>query len=169
MMAAAVTLLLAACGGEEAADAPAAPADESRADAVLSNGMTVKQAIEARQQGFKNLGRTFKGLNDELKKGEPDAAVVTAAVATLNELSEDLPSWFPAGTGPDAGVETEALAVIWEDPEGFATKVEDFQKAVDVMEAALSEGGLEQISAASARPIGAACGSCHKKYRLDDD
>ena len=41
--------------------------DPSAGSETLDNGMTVRAQIEARQDGYKAIGRNFKTINDQLK------------------------------------------------------------------------------------------------------
>src|SRR3954453_15684637 len=76
-------------------------------------------AIPARQMGMKQIGRTFKGINDQLHSGAPGAGAVPAGPHQLAALSRKAPSWFPAGSGPETGVKTAAKADIWAQPADF--------------------------------------------------
>lgn len=154
-------MVIASCGGGSE------PADPNAGSEVLPNGMTVKAQIEARQDGYKTLGKNFKAINDELKTSAPDVATLVPAIAAMLEASEGMGDWYPEGTGPDSGVETEALAAIWEDPDGFSTKIADFDAALAGLNTAIESGDLEAIGLAT-RATGATCGGCHDDFRLDD-
>ena len=158
---AATMLLLAACGGGTE------PSDPNAGSETLDNGMTVRAQIEARQEGYKAIGRNFKTINDQLKTSAPDITEIQTAAAAMVEASEGMLDWYPAGTGPDSGVKTEALATIWDEPEDFALKVSEYEAALATLAAATTSGDLEAIAAA-ARATGPTCGACHDKYRLDD-
>ena len=153
--------LLVGCGSGDGAVDPDAGAE------LLANGMTVKAQIEARQDGYKAIGRNFKAINDQLKTASPELEAIQAAATAMTEASEGMSDWYPVGTGPESGVKTEALPVIWEDPEGFSTKISDFEAALAAFDAATASGDLEAIAAA-ARGVGPTCGACHDKFRLDD-
>jgi cytochrome c556 len=157
--------LLAACGGSDssapASDAP--PAEE----VVLDNGMTPKEQIELRQGQLKKLGKAFKTISDELKAGEPDMAAIQAAAASVPVEAEGMADWFPAGTGPESGVKTEALAAIWEQPDLFAEKVANFQAAAGDLALAAEGGDVAAIGAAFGQ-TGGTCKSCHETFRADD-
>lgn len=154
-------LFLAACGGGSE------PSDPNAGSETLENGMTVRAQIEARQEGYKAIGRNFKTINDQLKTSEPDITEIQTAAGAMVEASAGMVDWYPAGTGPDSGVKTEALAVIWEEPEDFAVKVSEYDTALAALEAATASGDFDAIAAA-ARATGPTCGACHDKYRLDD-
>ncbi|MEO1662306.1 MAG: cytochrome c [Pseudomonadota bacterium] len=153
--------LLVGCGGSGGSVDPDAGTE------LLANGMTVKAQIEARQQGYKAIGRNFKTINDQLKTTSPELEAIQAAADAMVEASEGMSDWYPAGTGPESGVKTEALAVIWDDPEGFAVKVADYEAALTALDAATATGDFEAIAAA-AKATGPTCGACHDKFRLDD-
>ena len=145
--------LLAACGGSDssAPESEVAPAAE---EVVLDNGMTPKEQIELRQGQLKKLGKAFKTISDQLKASEPDMAAIQAAAASVPVESEGMADWFPAGTGPDSGVKTDALPAIWEEPDLFTEKLSDFQMAAGALATAAETGGT--------------CKSCHEKFRADD-
>lgn len=153
-------LLLAGCGGGE-------PVDPNAGSETLESGMTVRAQIEARQDGYKAIGRNFKAINDQLKTDAPDLEAIQAAAAAMVEASEGMGDWYPAGTGPESGVKTEALAVIWEEPADFAAKISDYEAALAGLSAATTNGDFAAIAAA-AQATGPTCGACHDKFRLDD-
>ncbi len=154
-------MVLASCGGGSE------PSDPSAGTELLPNGMTVRAQIEARQDGYKTLGKNFKTINDQLKTSEPDLAEIEAAIDAMIGASEGMADWFPEGTGPESGVETEALAAIWENPDGFSGKIADFDVALAGLNTAIQSGDLEAIGTAT-RATGATCGGCHDDFRLDD-
>lgn len=157
------TLLLSACGGGDNASA----VDSEAANVQLPNGMTVAEQIEARQGQLKKLGSAFKTISDQSKAGEPDLAAIQSAAASAVAETATMKDWFPAGTGPESGVETDALPAIWESPEDFNAKIDDFRAAAAQLKTAADGGDLETITAAF-RATGGSCKACHDKYRLDD-
>src|SRR4051812_5292453 len=114
MTALAVTWGLAlAAGAAVAADPTPVPAPTSPGG----------KAVLTRQGHYKELGAAFGGINAELRKDAPDKALIAANAGKMKALAADLPSWFPKGSGPEAGVKTQAKAEIWTDAAGFATAV----------------------------------------------
>lgn len=155
--------MLAACGsGEDAADT-AVSTDSAQA----AGGGAMEAQIKARQAGFKNLGKAFKAMSDQLRSGEPDMAALQAAAASVPEITSGIETWFPAGSGPESGVKTEALPAIWEKPEDFVMKVGNFKAAAAALAVASKSGSVDAISAAF-RATGGTCKACHDNYRLDD-
>lgn len=154
--------LLTACGQNSESE----PVSEA-ASAELPNGMTVKEQIEARQGQFKKLGKAFKTISDQLKADSPDVAQIQAAAASVPKESVGLADWFPAGSGPESGIETEALPAIWEDSADFAEKAAALQDAGAKLETIAQGGDVAAIGAAF-KTTGGTCKACHDKYRLDD-
>jgi cytochrome c556 len=123
------------------------------------------EVVKARQQGLKSLGAAFKVIRDELKGDSPDATKIRKASTDITQAARAIEGWFPAGTGPDSGVKTDAKPEVWTDPAGFAAARDAF----------VSEGNkwtqLGNSADASAWKEGAAslgqsCKGCHDKYRV---
>ena len=142
-------MLLSACS-ENGESQPASEA----ASVELPGGITVKEQIEARQAHLKKIGKAFKSISDQLKAGSPDLAEIQAAAAIVPKEAEGMADWFPEGTGPDAGVKTAALPVIWEDKADFNDKI--------------AQGGDVAAIATEFQATGGKCKACHDKYRKDD-
>lgn len=155
-------ILLSACGDTGETDT----ASET-ANVELANGMTVKAQIEARQAQLKNIGKAFKAISDQLKADSPDVAIIQAATAVVPKEAAGMVDWFPAGTGPESGVETDALPIIWEETADFNEKVAAMQEAAAKLDATAQGGDVAAIATAF-KTTGGTCKSCHDKYRLDD-
>ena len=134
------------------------------ASAVLAAGLSAADSIKARQGHFKELGGAAKALGDQFKSGAPDAAIVKANAAKLAQTAAGLPTWFPAGTGPEAGVKTRALPVIWTDGPGFSAAAKTLATESAKLNTLAAAGDIAGAQA-QMQAVGAACGGCHKKYR----
>lgn len=121
--------------------------------------------IEARQANFKAIARAFKTINDELKGSRPSVDLLRRAAAELAQASQRIPGGFPPGTGPEAGVKTEALAAIWTNRAGFTEAANRHIAAVKALEAAAQAGDIERIRAAT-QAVGPTCKNCHDSFRL---
>jgi cytochrome c556 len=139
---------------------------------VGSSGLALAQApkspadtIQFRQQQMKGLGGAFKGVNDELKASPPNLDTIRANAQKMQQLAADLPTWFPAGTGPEVGVKTTAKPEIWTNRPVFEEKAKALQTAVQGL-VAVSAGSDVAAIGASIRPIGAACQGCHSEFRV---
>lgn len=147
---------LAACGGGEA------PADTA---ATPTADPAIQTAIEARQASLKNLGASFKTINDQVKMDAPDMAAIAGASTAISGHAAAIGGWFPAGSGPESGVKTEALATIWEDSAGFTAAVEQLQAASVTLADAVATGDSANIGP-TIPVIGGSCKNCHDNYRL---
>lgn len=125
------------------------------------------KAALARQAHFKDLNAAFGGLNAELRKDASDKALVAAGAGKVKALAEDLPSWFPKGSGPEAGVKTQARAEIWTDAAGFATAVTKLQAGTAKLQDLAAAGDLDAVKTQT-RATGGACKACHDAYRAQE-
>jgi cytochrome c556 len=134
------------------------------AAAGAAMALDAKGAAAARHENFKQLGGAFKGLNDELKKGQPNKAAVAADARKVKGLADALPSWFPKGSGPETGVHTHAKAQVWSDPAGFAAAAQRLQAETGKLQQFAAAGDLAAVKSQVAA-VGGACKNCHDKYR----
>lgn len=72
---------------------------------------------------------------------------------------------FPAGSNVS---DSEALPVIWEEPEEFAAAIKKVQQASAAFVAAAESGDAERIGGAF-RELGGACRGCHDRFRVAHD
>lgn len=72
---------------------------------------------------------------------------------------------FPEGSAVN---ESEALPVIWEQPEEFAKAVDEAERATAAFRDTVASGDDEAIRSAF-REVGMACRGCHDQFRRDDD
>lgn len=144
---------VAACGGGESA----APTVEVPQEIV--------DAVKARQANFSDVGAAFKAISDEMKAGRMDSATVEFSIKEMQRHAQSIDTWFPEGSGPETGLEMEAKANIWSEPEAFAEQLANFKTAV----ADLSEATADpSLLPAKFRAAGGTCKSCHDTYREED-
>ncbi len=125
-------------------------------------------AVEkARSDYFHSLGKPAKGMRDELSKGTPDVAVLKAYAADIAKIAPNLPTQFPAGSGPESGVKTEAKANIWTDGAGFKKDADALASAATALNTAAQGGNIDAIKAAYGN-LGQTCKGCHESYRKED-
>ena len=123
------------------------------------------KAVAARQAKFKELGGAFKTINDQLKTDAPDKAAIAASAKKMQALAAAEASWFPRGSGPEAGVKTAAKSEIWSDAPGFAAAVKTLQAETGKLNTLAAAGDLDGVKAQT-RAVGGACKACHDKYRV---
>lgn len=124
--------------------------------------------VKERHHHFHEIGGAFKGVLDEFKKPDPSAAEIAKYTAVIDTLAPQVPSWFPAGTGPADGLKTQALAAIWQKPDEFKKDAAAFAAAAHTINVAAQAGKLDAVRADIA-PLGATCKSCHETFRARDE
>ena len=152
-------MLVVACGDRSSVDA--GPPDPDR---VLASGMSARQTVEARAHHMKDLGGAFKAVRDQAKRQPPNLTLLQMSAQEVALASQDLPSWFPSGTGPETGLKMRALAKVWTDQADFATAATAFrteaQRLNELAQAGDAAGVREQASV-----VRKTCGGCHDTYR----
>ncbi|MDP3855170.1 cytochrome c [Phenylobacterium sp.] len=128
---------------------------------------SVEKAITLRQASYKEMGKSFKAVNDELKKDAPDTKLIAAEAKKVHGFSLSIPKWFPKGSGPDTGIKMRAKADIWAEPVKFAEATKALQAESKKLRAVAGEGDVEAIKL-QFKATGAACGGCHKPFRADE-
>jgi cytochrome c556 len=137
------------------------------AAAAAAATLAPADAVAMRQTQMKELGASFRTLNEELRGDTPDMAKVEAAVAVMNKTGKDLPAWFPAGSGPEAGIKTHAKPEVWSDAAGFAGAAKGFATETAKMQAMVDSGDTDALSV-QAKVVGQTCGACHAAFRGKD-
>lgn len=160
--------LLVACGQKEEAAAPVenATANVATSDAPAAAPTDPAAVIKAREDGFKEIGKNMKAVSDELKKDAPDVALIQASTAKLNELAPQVKDWFPEGSGPAPGLETDAKPEIWTQRADFEKKHAALVDGVAKLNATALTGDIATIKAALPA-VGGACKGCHDVYKVE--
>jgi cytochrome c556 len=126
-------------------------------------------AAENRQAVFKLLGVNMGPIVGMARGQVPfDAAVAERNARRMAALAPMIPELFAAMDTREFDVETEALPVIWEDPEGFAEKAAALEAEANTF-ADVAAGGDQAATLGGLRALGGTCGNCHDSYRVDDD
>ena len=121
-------------------------------------------AIKERQDFYKDLGKSMKGVMEEFKKSDPSVADLQKYAAAIDAAAPKVPSLFPAGTGPEAGVKTGAKAEIWQKPDEFKKDAADFAAAAHAFDVSAQSGDVASIKTAGQK-LGEACKACHQTFR----
>jgi cytochrome c556 len=125
-------------------------------------------AIATRQAGLKKMGKSFKAINDELKKGSPNAKLIAAESKIVNAQAQYVSKWFPKGSGPEAGFKTAAKSDIWAQPAKFTEAGIKLQTEAGKLQTVSATGNLDAIRA-QVKVTGGACKGCHEPFREKDD
>lgn len=154
-------MLLAACSGEGSAGAAGAAADP---DVMLENGMSARQMVEARRLHMKDLGGSYKAVRDQSAQEPPNLSLVQMSAREVELASQELPSWFPAGTGPETGLKMRALAEIWAEKADFAAAANEFRTQAKRLSELAQAGDLAGVRD-QAGAVRKTCGGCHDTFR----
>lgn len=123
-------------------------------------------AIATRQVGYKKIGGAFKAINEELRKDAPDTKLIVSNAAVINAQAGQVPRWFPAGSGPEAGFKTKAKPAIWSDSAKFGAAAAKFQTEAGKLQTVAAAGNVDAIKA-QVRAVGGTCKGCHDSYRAE--
>ena len=162
--------MFARCGGltgrrRSGAVAIAAVAVAGLASAAFADGAGV---IQARQAHFKEIGKATKVLSEQLKSPTPALPAVKAAAQQIDALAPQVPSWFPPGSGPAAGVKTQAKGEIWARPDAFKRGALAFADAAHKLNLIAAHGDLAALRV-QADALRQTCKTCHETFRQRDD
>lgn len=132
--------------------------------ATSPNSSAVQKVVDARVAHYKEIGKSAKAIRDELGQSQPSLSKVESDAARIEMLAKEIPSWFPAGTGQQAGVKSEALPRIWQQMPLFRERASGLAGAAHQISAAAAGGNLATTTAAAAN-LGIACKACHDTFR----
>ena len=170
----AALIAVAACNRDDA------PAGNSAENATTSSANTSTNAAEPgappadvagfmhdRHERYEELGDAMKAISRELKGGSPDMATIRRHADHMARFSQEAPSLFPRGTGPETGNRTRAKAEIWSDGETFRQRMTEFQAAATRFNQAAQSGDLAAVRAAMPG-LGDSCKNCHDRFRVPE-
>ena len=136
----------------------------------LTLGLAVAATVAASDHFADERSELMQDVRDATKpvggmlKGEMefDAVKMQVSLATYADAAEKLRDLVPPGS--EGG---EAAPAIWEDPEGFAKEINDWQNTI----AAAVVADPQDLDAArrTVGPVLQGCKGCHDKYRIEDE
>jgi cytochrome c556 len=135
--------------------AGAAGAQQSRTAAA--------DTIKGRQAAMMLSGVAMGAIKGSIDAGQPPASQRFAA-RSLSRWAHAVPGMFPSGTGPDAGVPTNAKPEIWSDRAGFEARAADYAAAADRL-AELAAGEDAAAFGAQWTAVRQTCQACHDAYK----
>jgi cytochrome c556 len=112
------------------------------------------------------MGAAMKALTLQLKSATPDNAEMTKAANTIAGGAQSALQWFPAGTGPEAGIETDALPHIWEDRAKFDSLANKLVPETKTLVTTVAGKDVAAIRT-QVKAVADVCSSCHKSFRAD--
>ena len=132
--------------------------------AAAPDSAAVQKVVDARVAHYKEINKAAKAIHDELAQSQPNLATVQSNAAAIEGLAKQIPTWFPAGTGQQPGVKSEALPIIWQQLPVFRQRAAGLAGAAHALAATAASGNVAATQAA-ANNVGAACKACHETFR----
>ena len=140
--------------------------------AVLTAGLTAPIAAEpSAEDAYKyreSIMTSLKGhagaISMQTRGLDGDPSHISSHAQAIANLGAELSSIFPEGSDVE---DSEALPIIWEEPEKFAEALAKAEEAMAALGAAASDNDLETIGLAF-KNVGQACKGCHERYREED-
>ncbi|MEN2790508.1 cytochrome c [Sphingomonas oligophenolica] len=126
-----------------------------------------QDAVDTRVAGLRQLGAAFKNVNDELKSNTPQTMILQISARQIRDAARYQYGWFPAGSGPQARVNTKAKAAIWTQPAQFKAAQDAFAAQAAAFMRVTATGNAAAMRV-QAKQLGEACAACHRIYRVDD-
>jgi cytochrome c556 len=127
-------------------------------------GTPLEQAVKDRQTNFKAMGAIMKMIDEQGKSDDPDQKKVAEGANRLVTLGGQIPTWFPAGSGADAGLKTNAKPEIWSDNATFLQREDEYMVEAKKLAAVAASGSMAEVTA-QYYTTGVACANCHKPFR----
>ena len=135
---------------------------------VAAADPTPAEIIKTRQEKLKDMGEQAKAIGGQMKSGTLDKTIMTDAAKKIASYAHDLPTWFPKGTGPEAGVKTAAKPEIWAQPDDFKAAGEKLPPEADKLVELVATGDAAAIGA-QLQATGKTCQGCHKQFRVKEE
>jgi len=119
--------------------------------------------IKGRQAAMMLSGVAMGSIKAAIDSGQAPASQRFGARA-LSRWAHAVPGMFPAGSGPEAGVQTNAKPAIWTDRAGFEARAAAYAAAADrLAETAAGEDAAAFSEAWTA--VRQSCQACHDAYK----
>lgn len=122
--------------------------------------------VKTRMEVYRELGASFKNINDELRKPEPQAYLIQVAARQISQTAKAQYTLFPKGSGPKPGSKTNAKAEIWTQPAKFKAAQDLFATQAAAFSKVAAGGDPDKLRVA-VKALGQTCGGCHKVYRTE--
>jgi cytochrome c556 len=131
----------------------------------IAHAATPVELQKQRHEHFEALGDAFKAVRDNTR-GSPDFAALEKALVVIEKAARDLGTWFPQGTGPEAG-KTRALPEVWTKPADFSAAQKLFAEKLAPLSAAVKAQDGDAVGKAF-KELGGACKNCHDNFRAPE-
>ena len=129
--------------------------------------VTSAEQVAFRKARFKDVGRAAKAFRDAARNPQSDLTAARTAARQLAVLSVQLPTWFPAGSGPASGARTQAKGEVWTDAAHFDQSAKAFALQAAVLDRLAASGSGTSLAPEGAK-LAQTCKSCHQAFRNGD-
>lgn len=131
------------------------------ASVVAMSDLSPAELVEARKMNFRQSGGAMRQMRGQLQNG--DFQAIAAAGEAMAAWAENMPSYFPEGTGPDTQ-KTNAKPSIWQEFDKFTSLAQDNQRAALALVTAAKSGEASDVMA-KMQALGKSCGACHSNFK----
>lgn len=121
---------------------------------------------KARVDSYRELGAAFKNVNDELRKPAPQVFIIQMSGRQIRSTAQAQYGFFPAGSGPRAGIKTAAKPEIWTQPAQFKAAQDAFNVQAQAFARVAQSGDVATIKVQT-KALGQTCAVCHKAFRTE--
>ncbi|HYC68275.1 cytochrome c [Brevundimonas sp.] len=133
--------------------------------AANARGEGPEDVVNGRKAGMMLSGVAMGAMKAAIDAGQAPSTQRFNSCA-LARWAHAVPGMFPAGSGPDSGVETHARPEVWSDRAGFETRAAAYAAAADRL-AELAAGDDAAAFSAQWTVVRSSCQSCHDAYKAN--
>ncbi|MFQ5982350.1 MAG: c-type cytochrome [Woeseiaceae bacterium] len=126
---------------------------------------TAEDAVKYRQSIMTSMRGHATAISLMVRGKAGDPSFMPNHVRALSALTSELETVFQEGSIVH---ESEALPVIWKEPEEFAEALARVQEAAATLNAVAENGDMREIGEAF-RNVGEACKGCHERFRKEHE
>jgi len=137
-------------------------------DFPMSTDPVIINAVKGRQSGLREMGTAVKNIDKSIKAGLVFDVELLADVQNMATNAEQMPFWFPPGSGEESGMETDALPEIWRSRERFDRLSQRLVRELDVLEAITKQKQQAEF-VAQFQTLTEVCDECHEDYSRESD
>lgn len=131
--------------------------------AASAQGGGAAALIQGRQAAMMLSGTTMGALKSAID-AQQAPATQRFNTRALARWAHTVPAMFPAGSGEEAGVPTNAKPEVWTDRAGFEAKAAEYAAAADRL-SELAQGEDAAAFAAQWTVVRQSCQSCHDGFK----
>jgi cytochrome c556 len=133
--------------------------------ASLASAATPEDSIKYRQAVMSTMAGHVGAISLIFSGKVEHQAYLLSHAEALAAAGEQAGKLFPAGSGTG---KTDALPLIWQEPEKFQKAADDARLATAQLRDAVKSGDKAAIGK-SLKPVFDSCKGCHDRYRKEED